>query len=196
MSWSKISTTINMLLQLKEKAAQWPIWGKKLKWLSLACLSIFLMIHLAVRFIIWPQVEQNKTYLEQTLSQNIGAPVKIGEIKTNWSVLWPSFSIKNISVADKDHPQKELLYVPEVTGRLSWESIWHLTPYFHNLKFENAHIDIKRDGDGNWNIAGIKLPKNSAGHTFGNWLFDQDNVSVTNATITWSDEFNRNSSPQ
>ena len=183
-----------MLLQLKEKAAPWPIWGKKLKWLSLACLSIFLMIHLAVRFIIWPQVEQNKTYLEQTLSQNIGAPVKIGEIKTNWSVLWPSFSIKNISVADKDHPQKELLYVPEVTGRLSWESIWHLTPYFHNLKFENAHIDIKRDGDGNWNIAGIKLPKNSAGHTFGNWLFDQDNVSVTNATITWSDEFNRNSS--
>ena len=194
MSWSQISTAINTLLQLKEKAEQWSSWKKKLKWLTVLFFSIFLITHLTVRFIIWPKVEENKTYFEQALSENIGAQVKIGEIKTNWSVLWPAFSIKQISIVDKQHPQQELLNIPEVTGRLSWESIWHLKPFFHNLKFDNARIEIKREQNGNWDIAGIKLSKDSAGFTFGNWLFDQDNVNISNAKIVWLDQFKQTTS--
>mgnify|MGYP006266599799 CR=1 FL=1 len=194
MSWSQISTAINTLLELKEKAEKWAAWRKIAQWLSFSIFSIFLIIHLAVRFYIWPQVEGHKTYFEQAISQNVGAVVKIGEIKTSWSALWPSFTIKNISITDKSSSQKELLHIPEVSGRLAWESIWHLKPYFHNLNFENATIEVKRDQEGNWDVAGIKLLKNSAGYTFGNWLFDQDNVNVTNAKIVWLDQLKQSSS--
>ena len=57
---------------------------------------------------------ENKAYFEQVISQNVGAPVKIGEIKATWSVLWPSFSIKDISITSKHNPHQELLRIPEV----------------------------------------------------------------------------------
>ncbi len=192
MSWSQISTAINTLLQLTEKAEKWSAWKKNLKWLGLLFFGLLLTTHLAVRFVIWPQVEENKAYFEQALSQNVGTSVKIGDIKVAWSALWPSFSIKNISITNQQYPHQELLHIPEVTGRLSWESIWHLKPYFHNLKFENAAIEVTRDKNGNWDVAGIKLLKDSAGYTFGNWLFDQDNVHITNAKIIWIDQLKQN----
>ena len=77
MSWSQISTAINALLQLKEKAEKWSAWKTKLQWLGVLFFSILLTIHLAVRFAIWPQVEENKAYFEQVISQNVGAPVKL-----------------------------------------------------------------------------------------------------------------------
>ena len=75
-------------------------WKKRLKYASLAVGILFIVIHITVRFFLWPQVENHKATFEELVSQNIGAQLKIEEIKTDWNFLWPSFKIKNIAIYD------------------------------------------------------------------------------------------------
>ncbi|MBU3600312.1 TIGR02099 family protein [Polynucleobacter sp. 30F-ANTBAC] len=192
MSWLFISTTLDKLRQLRVSEEKRSIWKKRLLWLlALSSLGV-IFTHLIVRFYFWPLVEKNKSEFEKVLSQNLGAELRIEEIKTDWEFLWPAFKIKNITIhRSQQSNEPPLLSIPEITGNLSWESLWELQPHFHDLKFENARIHAKRDIHGDWDIAGIKLAKNSAGFKAGNWIFDQDSMQANNAEIVWLDQQNQ-----
>ncbi len=194
MSWLYISTSLDKLRQLKIDADKVAVWKKRAKWVGFISALLFISIHLLVRFYFWPMVEKNKSQFEKLISHSIGADLRIGEIQTDWHVLWPAFKIKNIAIYDsKEKNSTPLLSIPEITGNLSWETLWELQPHFHNLKFENARIHIKRDAQGHWDIAGIKLDKNSAGFTAGNWIFDQDSMQINQAEVVWLDQYKQTS---
>ncbi len=189
MSWIYISTALDKLRQLEVDEATWAVWKKRILWLSALGVLITAVIHLAVRFYFWPMVEQNKTQFESMISRTIGAELRIEEIKTDWEVFWPAFKIKNITIHDAKDPNKTpLLNIPEVSGNVSWETLWEMQPHFHNVKFENARLHVKRDAKGHWDVAGIRLDKNSAGFAVGNWIFDQDSMQVNQAEIIWLDQ--------
>jgi uncharacterized protein (TIGR02099 family) len=192
MSWLFITTSLDKLRQLQVSEEKLTIWKSRVLWL-LAIVSVgVICTHLAVRFYFWPLVEQNKSQFEKILSQSLGAELRIEEINTNWEFLWPAFKIKNISIQRSGKSNDEpLLSIPEITGNLSWESLWKLQPHFHDVKFESARIHVKRDSQGDWDIAGIKLKKDSAGFTVGNWIFDQDSMQANNAEIIWLDQQNQ-----
>ncbi len=149
---------------------------------------LFIAVQLLTRFYIWPQVEKNKASFEQVISQNLGVNLKIENIQTGWDFLWPAFKIDNIKLYEFGETESPKLSIPQVTGKLSWETLWKLKPHFHDLSFDNALIQIQRDPNGNWNIAGIKLDQSSAGYKFGNWLFEQDSIEVKNAKVNWLDQ--------
>ncbi len=189
MSWLSLSTILNKLREHPLDANQLLTLKKRLKWLGLITTMVFVIAHITVRFFLWPQVPSHKATFEQLVSQNIGAQLKIEEIQTDWDFLWPSFKIKNIAIYDNSEKNsKPRLTIPEVTGNVSWESIWTLQPHFHDLNFNNATIHAHRSKDGNWNIGGIKLDKKSAGFKSANWLFDQDSININDAKIIWLDQ--------
>ncbi|MEY3951131.1 MAG: hypothetical protein RJB21_890, partial [Pseudomonadota bacterium] len=192
MSWLSLSTILKKVREHSLDANQVLTWKKRLKYASLIIGILFVVVHVAVRFFLWPQVESHKTTFEQLVSQNIGAQLKIDEIKTDWNFLWPSFKIKNIAIYDSSEKNsKPRLTIPELTGNVSWESIWTLQPHFHDLNFNDATIYVHRSQDGNWDIGGIKLDKKSAGYKSANWLFEQDSLNINDAKIIWLDQLHQ-----
>lgn len=188
MSWLSNFNPLESIRQLKVDEPRLAIWKKRAQWLLLLVVALFVTAQLLTRFYIWPQVEKNKASFEQVISQTLGVDLKIEKIETSWDFLWPAFKIDNIKLYEIGESTSPKLSIPQVTGKLSWESLWKLKPHFHDLSFDDALIQIQRDTKGNWNIAGIKLDQSSAGYTFGNWLFEQDRLEVKNAKINWLDQ--------
>ena len=192
MSWLFLSTSLDKLRQLQMSEEKQAIWKKRILWLLVIASVTVICIHLVVRFYFWPLVEKNKSQFEKILSQGLGAELRIEEIKTDWEFLWPAFKVKNITIQRLNGSNEPpLLSIPEITGNLSWETLWELQPHFHDLKFENARIYAKRDIHGDWDIAGIQLKKGTAGFEIGNWVFDQDSMQANNAEIIWLDQKNQ-----
>ena len=185
MSWSKVSHAIDQVLDLKKSAEKLVFLKRPLIWLMTTFAVGMVIVHVAVRFFIWPQLESKKTEYEQLASKALGVTVSFAELKANWNVFWPAFELKNVSFSN---PQtgSQLLSIPQITGSLAWESLWHLKPYFHNLSFSNATIQVIRDAKGNWVIAGI--PIQSGQGTFANWLLDQDHIDLVNTRVDWLDQ--------
>jgi len=188
MSWLSNFNPLGSIRQLKVDEHRLAIWKKRAQWLLLLIALLFVAAQLLTRFYIWPQVEKNKASFEQVISQTLGVNLKIENIQTSWDVLWPAFKIDNIKLYELGDSESPKLSIPQVTGKLSWETLWKLKPHFHDLSFNDALIQIQRDAKGNWNIAGIKLDQSTAGYKFGNWLFEQDSLEVKNAKINWLDQ--------
>ena len=188
MSWLSNFNPLESIRQLKVDEHKRALWKKRAQWLLLLLALLFIAAQLLTRFYIWPQVEKNKASFEQVISQTLGANLKIEKIETGWDFLWPAFKIDNIKVYELDDSNTPKLSIPQVTGKLSWETLWKLEPHFHDLSFDDALIQVQRDSKGNWNIAGIKLEQSSAGYQFGNWLFEQDSIEIKNAKINWLDQ--------
>jgi uncharacterized protein (TIGR02099 family) len=188
MSWLSNFNPLGSIRHLKVDGSRLAIWKKRGQWLLLLIAILFVAAHLLTRFYIWPQVEKNKSSFEQAISQTLGVNLKIENIETDWDFLWPAFKIDNIKLYEIGDPNSPKLSIPQVTGKLSWESLWKLEPHFHDLSFDDALIQIQRDSKGNWNIAGIKLDQSTAGYKFGNWLFEQDSLAIKNAKINWLDQ--------
>jgi uncharacterized protein YhdP len=188
MSWLSNFNPLGSIRQLKVDEHRLAIWKKRAQWLLLLIALLFVAAQLLTRFYIWPQVEKNKASFEQVISQTLGVNLKIENIQTSWDVLWPAFKIDNIKLYELGDSESPKLSIPQVTGKLSWETLWKLKPHFHDLSFNDALIQIQRDAKGNWNIAGIKLDQSTAGYKFGNWLFEQDSLELKNAKINWLDQ--------
>ena len=188
MSWLSNFNPLESIRHLKVDVNRLAIWKKRARWLLLLIALILVAAQLLTRFYIWPQVEKNKASFEQVVSQTLGVHLKIEKIEAGWDFLWPSFKIDNIKLYELGDLNSPKLSIPQVTGKLSWESLWNLQPHFHGLSFDDALIQIQRDSKGNWNIAGIKLDQSTAGYKFGNWLFEQDSLKVKNAKINWLDQ--------
>ena len=188
MSWLSNFNPLGSIRHLKVDENKLAIWKKRAQWLLLLLALLFVAAQLLTRFYVWPQVEKNKASFEQVISQTLGVNLKIENIQTDWYFLWPAFKIDNIKLYELGDSNSPKLSIPQVTGKLSWETLWKLKPHFHDLKFDDALIQIQRDSKGNWNIAGIKLDQSTAGYKFGNWLFEQDRLEISNAKINWLDQ--------
>ena len=188
MSWLSNFNPLESIRKLQVHENSLAIWKKRAQWLLLLIAILFVAVHLLTRFYLWPQIEKNKASFEQTISQTLGVNLKIENIETGWDFLWPAFKIDNIKLYELGESNSPKLSIPQLTGKLSWETLWKLEPHFHDLSFDDALIQIQRDSKGNWNIAGIKLDQSTAGYKFGNWLFEQDSLEVKNAKINWLDQ--------
>ena len=188
MSWLPKFNPLESIRKLQVHENSLAIWKKRAQWLLLLSALLFIAAHALTRFYLWPQVEKNKASFEQAISQTLGVNLKIENIETSWDFLWPAFKVDNIKLYELGESNTPKLSIPQVTGKLSWETLWKLEPHFHDLSFDDALIQIQRDSKGNWNIAGIKLDQSTAGYKFGNWLFEQDSLEVKNAKINWLDQ--------
>jgi uncharacterized protein YhdP len=139
-------------------------WRKRALILLGLVAALFVIGHLAVRFVLWPQIEKSKVSIERLISARIGANVTMDKLEVAWTGIRPSFEIEGLRFNGPDQ-SIPLLFIEEIQGELSWNSFYHLAPYFHELHFKSAQIYVRRDSKGLLTVAG--LPIQAISSSFG-----------------------------
>ena len=162
-------------------------WRKRILILCGFLIALFVIGHFGIRFIVWPQIEKSKASVEKLISARLGADVSMSDLRVSWTGIRPDFEIDGLRFNGPDQ-SKPLLEVEKIRGALSWNSFYHLAPYFHELHFEGAKIYAQRDPKGVISVAGIPVHGNSGDHRFENWLLAQDKIAVKNIQLFWTDQ--------
>ena len=162
---------------------------KKLyRWLIVALLivlAIIVLIALAIRFIVFPNIDAYKNDIATYATKTAGQKITIGDIKTGWDGVSPHFTLSNIDLFDAEN--RVALNLKNVEASASWLSIPLLRPHLSNLVVNDPELTIRRKADGSVYLAGINLGGASK-PDFPNWLLSQAEVNIKNAKVIWQDE--------
>ena len=162
---------------------------KKLyRWLIAALLVLLLIVVLAVlaiRFIVFPNIDSYKNDIAAYASKTAGQKITIGNIYTTWDGVSPRIALFDVGLYDAEN--RAALKLSNVEATLSWLSVPLLRPRLANLTVNSPQLTIRRKADGNVYLAGINLGGASK-PDFPNWLLSQAEVSIKNAQVTWQDE--------
>lgn len=165
-------------------------WRKRALVLAGFTVALFVIGHLGVRFILWPQIEKSKPTIERLISARLGTNVSMDDVRLSWTGIRPSFEIDGLRFNNASTSTPSLL-IQNISGQLSWLSFYHLTPYFHEITFNQLELSARRDANGQLTIAGILI--DNQGHDFAteNWLLAQKEIRIQNAKIFWDDQQER-----
>ncbi len=167
-------------------------WRKRVLILASVLAALFVLGHLGVRFILWPQIEKSKPTLERLISARLGAKVSMDDVQVSWTGIRPSFEIKGLRFIDPTASQNPPpLLIENIQGELSWLSFYHLAPYFHDISLDHVRLYAQRDTNGVISVAGIPIHDRPNDFSTENWLLAQDDIQVSNATIFWQDQKGR-----
>ncbi len=71
-------------------------WRKRALILAGFVVAFFILGHLGVRFVLWPQIEKSKPTLERLMSARLGAKVSMDDVQVSWTGIRPSFEVKGL----------------------------------------------------------------------------------------------------
>ena len=165
-------------------------WHKRVLILATLLVALFVLGHLAVRFVVWPQIEKSKSSVEKLISVRVGVNVSIDDLRVSWTGIRPTFEIDGLHFTAPEQT-KPSLSIEKIYGQLSWKSFYHLLPYFHEIHFEGAEIYSQRSAKGIITIAGIPINNSPSDYTAQNWLFSQDLIGAKQVKISWDDKLNQ-----
>jgi uncharacterized protein (TIGR02099 family) len=165
-------------------------WRKRALILAGVTVAFFVLGHLGVRFVLWPQIEKSKPTLERLMSARLGTNVTMDDVQVSWTGIRPSFAIEGLRFNGASTPTPPLL-IQNISGQLSWLSFYHLTPYFHQITFDQVQIYAQRDAKGVISVAGIPVHGKTGDFAAENWLFSQNDIQINNAKIFWNDQQSR-----
>ena len=184
-----IPPRLKSVLTKRPKGSGGP-WRKRALILCGVVLTLFVIGHFSIRFIVWPQIEKSKASVEKLISARIGADVTMDDLRVSWTGIRPDFEIDGLRFNNPNN-SKPLLQIQKIRGELSWDSFYHLAPYFHDLYFEGAEIYAQRNSKGITSIAGIAIHGNSNDYSFEDWLLSQDKIEVSNVKLFWTDQLEK-----
>jgi uncharacterized protein (TIGR02099 family) len=165
-------------------------WRKRALILGGVVLALFVIGHLGVRYVLWPQIQKSKASVEKLISTRTGIDVTIDDLKVSWTGIRPAFEMNGLRF-NSPNKTKTLLSIEKIYGELSWNSFYHLAPYFHEIHFEGAEIYAQRNTKGAISVAGIPLDSNSSDYSAENWLFAQDSIEAKKVKLFWDDQQNK-----
>lgn len=165
-----------------KKLSRWVLY------VFLLLLFIFVLAALAVRFVVFPNIDQYKDDIASFASKKLGQKITVGDIETGWDGISPHFSLKNIDLFDAEN--RSAFHLNNAEANISWLSIPLLHPHLSNLVINQPEITIRRNTDGNIYLAGINLSGPSKPE-FANWLLSQREVSIKNAQVVWLDDLHK-----
>ena len=168
-------------------------WRKRALILAGLLAVLFVLGHVGVRFVLWPQIEKSKASVERLISARIGADVSMDSLQVSWTGIRPNFEIAGLRFNGPDK-SKPLLFIEKIDGQLSWASFYHLAPFFHELNIENAEIYAQRNSKGLVTVAGISIDGKPNDFSAENWLFSQNEIRISNVKLNWDDQFKKKNS--
>ena len=184
-----IRTRLQSVLQ-KRPPGSGGRWRKRALILAGIAVAFFVLGHLGVRFVLWPQIEKSKSTIERLMSARLGANVTMDDVQVSWTGIRPSFAIQGLRFNSAGNSTPPLL-IEDISGQLSWLSFYYLAPYFHEITIDRAQLYAQRDAKGIVSIAGIPIQGDANNFSTGNWLLAQNNIRVNNAKIYWEDQQSR-----
>ncbi|MES2537425.1 MAG: YhdP family protein [Pseudomonadota bacterium] len=148
---------------------------------------LFCGLFLTLRYVVLPNIDMYKAEVEQLATRAIGRPVSIGTIHASWRALNPHLSLNNVVIRNKEG--EPALSLPQVSATLSWWSVVVADLRLHTLEVSRPDLDIERDKDGKFFVAGILLDsgKNTDGKGL-DWVLSQREIVVRDGWIRWNDD--------
>ncbi|MBC7755233.1 MAG: TIGR02099 family protein [Bdellovibrio sp.] len=157
-------------------------------WLSyflLLLVIIFIVALLAVRFLLFPNIDAYKNDIAAYASKVAQQKISIGNIYTSWDGFSPHIALFDVDLYDAQN--RAALKLPNVEATLSWISVPLLRPKLANLLVNSPVLTIRRMPNGHIFLAGIPLGDASK-PDFPNWLLSQSQLTIKNAQVIWQDE--------
>ena len=119
-----IRTRLQSVLQ-KRPPGSGSRWRKRALILAGITVVFFILGHLGVRFVLWPQLEKSKPTLERLMSSRLGANVTMDAVQVSWTGIRPSFAIQGLRF-NNPNSSTPSLFIQDISGQLSWLSFYHL----------------------------------------------------------------------
>jgi uncharacterized protein (TIGR02099 family) len=154
-------------------------------------IALFCAMLLAVRFVLYPQIESHRADIAAMLSRELGLPVEIDTIRTGWDGWNPALVVQGLRVRDPSGAHRQpLIELPEVTGVVSWTSLLTADLRLNELTIDRPRLALRRDAAGRLHVGGLEIAptKTGAGSRFSAWLLSQRLIVVRDALLTWNDE--------
>ncbi len=153
--------------------------------------AAFALVLLAVRFVVFPQIESYRDPLAGMLSRQLGHPVEIAVLTTGWDGWNPKLVVEGLRVLDRARAgATPLLSLPKVEMIVSWTSLPLFELTLKELNIEGPRLAIRRDRSGVLRIAGIEVdPEQVTGDVpFTDWILRQREIVIRDALILWDDD--------
>lgn len=144
------------------------------------------LLVLGMRYLILPGIENYRGDIERQLSRTLARPVAIQAIDAHWQGLWPRLEMHGLDI--RDDQGRTALYLANVDADLGWSSLWHFEPRFARIEIASPDLDIRREADGRWFVAGLPIDPEQRGDSgFAAWLFVQGRIVIRDASVVWHD---------
>lgn len=153
--------------------------------------ALFCATLLAIRFVLYPQLELHRDDIAAMLSRELGARVEIDAIRTGWDGWNPQFTVNGLRVRDAAGALAQpLLELPQVSGAVSWTSLVAADLRLSELSIERPRLALRRDQHGRLHVGGIQIESAPADldPRFTAWLLRQRLIVVRDALLTWNDD--------
>lgn len=154
------------------------LWGIAALWLLV--LSAWLVLHV----FILPRIDAQRGWLQERLSRALSTPVVIGELQVqgNWLLPWVQAS----DVVIIDAQGRAALHLPRVVAAVTPWSLLRGT--VEQLLIDQPVLDVRRDAQGRWWLAGLPLPDHDGDTAASDWLFSQPEWVIRSGRLLWRDE--------
>ncbi len=159
--------------------------------LFVAGFAIFALLLLALRFVVFPRVDDYRGTLTAALSRELGQQVEIASLTTGWDGWNPKLVIGGFRVGGGAQAVGQpVLDLPQVELIVAWTSLPLMELRLKELIVERPQLAVRRDPSGILNVAGLRFdPNESTGQSpVTEWVLRQPRIIVHDALITWDDE--------
>ena len=117
------------------------------------------LILLAVRFVIFPRIENNRDAVAHLLAAQIGQPVEIGSVATGWDGWNPRLDIGNLRITEPGASVASVT-LPDMRLTVAWDSLLFFQLRLKQLSIDEPRLIIRRDTAGMLHVAGMTLDLN------------------------------------
>ena len=162
-------------------------------WLLLGLWVAALALWLGLHWLILPRLDEWRPQVEAQASRALGHPVQIGRIAAQSTGWVPAFVLQDVVL--RDARGREALRLPQVSAALSVPALLALRLRFEQLLIEDARLEVRRDAQGRWHIAGLDVDLAQAeaetgvdGSAAADWLFEQPEFVIRGGVLRWVDE--------
>ena len=146
----------------------------------------FVVLVLALRYSVLPQIESYRPEIERLASRTLGQDISIGRIEASWAGINPDLTLLDVRVADAEG--RPALAFSRIEAVLSWWSVPSAQLKLRLLRIDQPTLNLRRASDGRIFIAGIPLNPQSNDSDVSDWILAQRRIRISGATLVWQDE--------
>ncbi|MBL8349938.1 MAG: TIGR02099 family protein [Burkholderiaceae bacterium] len=157
--------------------------------LVLAAWCLALLAWLTLHWWILPRLDDWRPAVEAQAARALGHPVGIGRIEVRSTGWVPAFTLRDVVL--RDPLGRQALHLPQVSAALSVPSLLALRLRFAQLLIEGAQLEVRRDAQGRWIVAGLDMASAAPGmdaSAAADWFFEQHEFLIRGGTLRWVDE--------
>ena len=150
--------------------------------------GLFLAAWLTLHWAILPHIDAWRPRIESLAGESLGLKLSLGAIRVQSGGWVPAFELRDLRVYDSDG--REALHLERVHAAFAPQSLLALTLRFEQILIDGARLDVRRDPDGRWHVAGLEWAGSLDGDDTRarDWLLRQREIVVRGAELHWTDE--------